>query len=202
MTSSAPSSPLMMAPSCALRTSASSAPSKSSTTSPPLPTGSARSPLTPAFTEDMLATVVEGRQAPLKSVLLDQRRVAGLGNIYVDESLFLAGLHPSVPAGSLRAEECARLHAAIEQTLREGIAHRGASFRDYTDADGKDGNQQHFVRVFRRTGQPCDCCGGTIQRTVVGGRASHWCPRCQPARQARRKPRRRIRKDARATARA
>ena len=159
-------------------------------------------PLTPAFTEDVLATVVAGRQAPLKSVLLDQRRVAGLGNIYVDESLFLAGLHPSVPAGSLRAEECARLHAAIEQTLREGIAHRGASFRDYTDADGKDGNQQHFVRVFRRTGQPCDCCGGTIQRTVVGGRASHWCPRCQPARQARRKPRRRTRKDARAAARA
>lgn len=159
-------------------------------------------PLTPAFTEDVLATVVAGRHAPLKSVLLDQRRIAGLGNIYVDEALFLAKLHPSIPAGSLRVEECARLHAAIEETLREGITHRGASFRDYTDADGKDGSQQYFVRVFRRTGQPCDCCGGTIQRTVVGGRASHWCPRCQPARQAKRKSKRKIRKDARAAARA
>ena len=158
-------------------------------------------PLTSAFTEEVLATVVAGRRAPLKSVLLDQRRVAGLGNIYVDESLFLAGLHPSVPAGALRAEECVRLHTAIEQTLREGIAHRGASFRDYTDADGKHGNQQHFVRVFRRTGHPCDTCGGTIQRTVVGGRASHWCPRCQPARQVRRKPKRKLRKRARGTAR-
>lgn len=159
-------------------------------------------PLTPAFTKDVLATVVAGRQAPLKSVLLDQRRVAGLGNIYVDEALFLAKLHPSVPAGSLRAEECARLHTAIEETLREGITHRGASFRDYTDADGKDGSQQYFVRVFRRTGQHCGCCGGTIQRTVVGGRASHWCPRCQPARQAKRKPKRKICKGARAAARA
>ena len=147
-------------------------------------------PLTPAFTVEALTEALAGREAPLKSILLDQRRVAGLGNIYVDEALFLAGLHPSVPAGSLRPEERARLHAAIEQTLREGIDHRGASFRDYTDADGKDGSQQHFVRVFRRTGQPCDTCGAAIRRTVVGGRASHWCPRCQSARQATRKAKR------------
>lgn len=147
-------------------------------------------PLTPAFTEEALTATLERRTAPLKSILLDQRRVAGLGNIYVDESLFLAGLHPTVPAGALRPEERSRLHAAIEQTLREGIYHRGASFRDYTDADGKAGSQQNFVRVFRRTGQPCDTCGAEIRRTVVGGRASHWCPRCQPVRQATRKPKR------------
>ena len=147
-------------------------------------------PLTPAFTEEALSEALAGREAPLKSILLDQRRLAGLGNIYVDEALFLAGLHPSLPAGALRPEERSRLHAAIEQTLREGIDHRGASFRNYTDADGKDGSQQHFVRVFRRTGQPCDTCGAAINRTIVGGRSSHWCPRCQPARQATRKTKR------------
>ena len=143
-------------------------------------------PLTDAFTVETMWERLRDRRAPLKSALMDQRVVAGMGNIYADEALFVARLHPRVPAGSLRPAERVALHAAVEQVLRDGIENRGASFRDYTDADGQFGNQQHYVRVFRRTGAPCDVCGATIRRTVVSGRASHWCPTCQPAGQARR----------------
>ena len=145
--------------------------------------------LDPAFDADALWAGLRGRRAPVKSLLLDQRLVAGIGNIYADEALFLAHLHPQAPAGSLRPAERAALHAAIGRVLQDGIAHRGASFRDYTDADGAEGSQQYFVRVFRRTDQPCDDCGATIRRSVVGGRASHWCPRCQPPAQKRRQVR-------------
>ncbi len=141
----------------------------------------------PAFDCDALWQGLRGRRAPVKSMLLDQRFVAGIGNIYADEALFLARLHPEAPSGSLRPAERAALHAAIGQVLRDGIANRGASFRDYTDADGAEGGQQYFVRVFRRTDQPCDDCDATIRRSVVGGRASHWCPRCQPIAQKRRR---------------
>ena len=137
----------------------------------------------PAFSADAFWTGLRGRRAPIKSMLLDQRIVAGIGNIYADEALFLAHLHPEAPSGSLRPKERADLHAAIGRVLADGIKNRGASFRDYTDADGAAGNQQYFVRVFRRTDEPCDDCGATIRRSVVGGRASHWCPRCQPLRQ-------------------
>jgi formamidopyrimidine-DNA glycosylase len=147
-------------------------------------------PLSDGFTVESLWASLRGRTGPLKSVLLNQEIVAGLGNIYVDEALFLARLHPRVPGGSLRPGERRALHASIQQVLREGIANRGTSFRDYTDADGKPGSQQHYVRVFRRTDQPCDVCGAVIRRSVVGGRSSHWCPRCQSARQASRQSRR------------
>ena len=137
----------------------------------------------PAFTADAFWAGLRGRRAPIKSMLLDQRFVAGIGNIYADEALFLAHLHPEAPSGSLRPKERADLHTAIGRVLADGIKNRGASFRDYTDADGAAGSQQYFVRVFRRTDEPCDDCGATIRRSVVGGRASHWCPRCQPLRQ-------------------
>ena len=143
-------------------------------------------PLTPAFTVESLWHGLRGRNTALKSALLNQEIVAGVGNIYADEALFLSRLHPQVPAGSLRPAERRSLHAAIEQTLQEGIEHRGASFRDYTDADGEYGDQQYFVHVFRRTDEPCDVCGSAIRRSVVGGRATHWCPRCQSPRQAQR----------------
>ena len=146
-------------------------------------------PLDPAFDADALWRALRGRRAPTKSLLLDQRIVAGVGNIYADEALFLARLHPQVPAGSLRPPERVALCTALRRVLEEGIAHRGASFRDYTDADGAEGGQQHFVRVFRRTDDPCDDCGAPIRRSVVGGRASHWCPTCQPLRQRGRKVR-------------
>ncbi len=146
-------------------------------------------PLTPEFNVEALWAALRGRRTALKSALLDQSNVAGLGNIYVDEALFLAHLHPEAPAGSLRPKERAALTKAVERVLRDGIANRGASFRDYTDGKGAQGSQQYFVRVFRRTGEPCDECGAEIRRSVVGGRSSHWCPRCQPAAQQRRQVR-------------
>lgn len=144
-------------------------------------------PLSDEFDHDALWRALKGRRAALKTALLDQRNIAGIGNIYADEALFLAHLHPEVPAGSLRPKERRDLHAAIRQTLEEGVAHGGASFRDYTNVEGNEGSQQHYVRVFRRTEQPCDDCAAPIRRIVVGGRATHYCPRCQPSRQAARK---------------
>jgi formamidopyrimidine-DNA glycosylase len=126
-----------------------------------------------------------GRTAPVKAVLLDQRRMAGLGNIYVDEALFQARVRPDTPAGELAAPAVKRLHAAARSVLERGIANRGASFKDYVDGQGNPGTQHMYVQVFRRTGQPCYTCGTAIQRIIVGGRSTHFCPRCQ------RRPRRR-----------
>ncbi len=144
-------------------------------------------PLSDAFDAAALWAALRGRKTAVKAALLDQRSVAGIGNIYADEALFLARLHPAAPAGSLRPAERAALHAAIRQVLEEGIARGGASFRDYANVAGGEGEQQHYVRVFRRTEQPCDDCGALIRRSIVGGRASHWCPRCQHPRQAARR---------------
>ncbi len=138
-------------------------------------------PLDPCFTADTLATALRGRRAPVKSVLLDQRRLAGLGNIYADEALFAARTHPARPAGSLSRDEVERLHAAIRSVLARGVEHRGASFRDYVDGQGEPGQEQMYVQVFRRTGKPCYRCGTTISRIVLGGRSTHFCPQCQPA---------------------
>ena len=140
-------------------------------------------PLSDDFTPETMWQALRGRQQPIKAALLDQRNIAGIGNIYADEALFLSRLNPEAPAGSLRPAERRALHAAIQQTLRDGVAHGGASFRDYTDVDGAEGQQQYFVRVFRRTDEPCDDCSATIRRIIVGGRATHFCPRCQPVRQ-------------------
>ncbi len=140
-------------------------------------------PLSDDFTPEAMWHALRGRQQPIKAALLDQRNIAGIGNIYADEALFLSHLNPEAPAGSLRPAERHALHAAIQQTLRDGVEHGGASFRDYTDVDGAQGEQQYFVRVFRRTDEPCDDCSSTIRRIVVGGRATHFCPKCQPVRQ-------------------
>ncbi len=141
-------------------------------------------PLSDEFTVDALWDSLRGRHAPIKAALLDQRNIAGIGNIYADEALFLARLHPEAPAGSLRPPERRNLQAAIREVLEEGVQHGGASFRDYTNVEGEEGQQQYYVRVFRRTDQPCDICATTIRRTIVAGRATHWCPRCQSPRQA------------------
>ena len=140
-------------------------------------------PLSDDFTPDALWHALRGRQQPIKAALLDQRNIAGIGNIYADEALFLSRLNPEAPAGSLRPPERRKLHAAIREVLEEGVKHGGASFRDYTDVDGAEGEQQYFVRVFRRTDEPCDDCAATIRRIIVGGRATHFCPKCQPVRQ-------------------
>lgn len=137
-------------------------------------------PLDGSLTPSVLRELTARRRAPIKSVLLDQRALAGLGNIYADEALFAAGLHPQRPASSLSDSEVERLHGAIRQVLLAALDDRGASFRDYVDASGREGRHQFRVQVFRRTGQPCYVCGREIARVKVAGRSSHFCSKCQP----------------------
>jgi len=144
-------------------------------------------PIDADLTERAFRAVLANRSAPVKAVLLDQRRFAGLGNIYVDEALFEARIRPDTPAGEISKAAAKRLFAASRSVLERGISHRGASFQDYVDGEGNPGEEHMHVRVFRRTGKPCYSCGSAIERTIVGGRATHFCPRCQ-----RRAPRRRV----------
>ena len=116
----------------------------------------------------------------VKNALLDQRVVAGLGNIYVDEALHAAGIHPLTPGDRLTAGEVGRLSRAIKATLRRAIRHRGSTLRDYLDADGAAGGFQRLHRVYDRAGEPCAKCRGAIDRIVLGGRSTHFCPCCQP----------------------
>ena len=119
------------------------------------------------------------RNAPVKSVLLDQRVVRGIGNIYADEALFRARIHPRTRARRLRRERAERLHAAVVEVLLEAIRHRGSSVSDYRDAEGRQGEFQSFHRVYGREGERCIVCGSPIKRIVLGGRGTHYCPRCQ-----------------------
>ncbi len=138
-------------------------------------------PLDEGFTVERLRGQLAGRRARLKSLLLDQRVVAGLGNIYTDEVLWRAELHPLRRADRLTDEEVARLHRAIREVLREAIAGRGTTLEDgrYVGADGRPGDFAPRLAVYRRTGQPCPRCGTPIQRIRVGGRGTHFCPQCQ-----------------------
>jgi formamidopyrimidine-DNA glycosylase len=115
----------------------------------------------------------------IKSALLDQQVLAGLGNIYVDESLFAARIHPLTPANQLGAELVAALNRAIKAILRRAIRHRGSTFRDYRDAEGNAGGFQLLHRVYDREGKPCRVCKTPIERIVLGGRSTHFCPHCQ-----------------------
>lgn len=115
----------------------------------------------------------------VKNALLDQRVVAGLGNIYVDEALFAAGIHPLSRANTLTSGQVARLNRAIKTTLRRALRHRGSSLRDYVDADGAAGGFQQLHRVYDRAGEKCRSCRATIDRIVLGGRSTHFCPICQ-----------------------
>jgi formamidopyrimidine-DNA glycosylase len=118
----------------------------------------------------------------VKNALMDQRVVAGLGNIYVDESLFAARIHPLAPANELSAEQISRLNRAIKTTLRRALRHRGSTLRDYRDADGAAGGFQKLHRVYDRAGEKCRTCKTPIHRIVLGGRSTHFCPECQPRR--------------------
>lgn len=137
-------------------------------------------PLGPAFTIEHLHAAMQSRR-DLKSLLLDQERVAGLGNIYVAEALFLAGLRPNRPGDRLTRPAAARLHAAIVDTLTAAIARRGTTLSDggYIDAEGQSGDNQHHLKVYSRDGQPCHTCGVTIRRIVQAQRSSFYCPTCQ-----------------------
>ena len=124
--------------------------------------------------------VLAGRQTTIKGALLNQELLAGLGNIYVDESLFRAGIHPARRAGSLTGDEVFRLHRAIRSVLEEGIRYRGTSVRDYVDGEGKTGGFQERLAVYGRRGQPCVKCGTPLELARIAGRGSVYCPRCQP----------------------
>jgi formamidopyrimidine-DNA glycosylase len=146
---------------------------------PYLSTRVGREPLAPAFTARRLAEALEGRKAPVKAAILDQRRLAGVGNIYADEALWRAQIHPQRPAGELTDAEIAALHRGIRAALRAGIARQGATLRDYRKPDGASGAMQHEFRVYGREGEPCERCGTPITKTKVGGRGTWFCPRCQ-----------------------
>src|SRR5919106_2911044 len=132
------------------------------------------------FSSRDLRARLAGRRAPLKTVLLDQRVVAGLGNIYADEALWRARINPLRPAESLTREEAGRLHRAIRQALRTGIARQGSTLRDYARPDGSAGSMQTEFRVYGRDGQPCPRCRTPIAKARVAGRGAWFCPRCQP----------------------
>jgi formamidopyrimidine-DNA glycosylase len=137
-------------------------------------------PLGPRFTAGWLVGQLSRRKAPLKAVLLDQRVVAGLGNIYADEALWRARLNPLRAANGLTAEEVARLTRAIRAALRAGLERQGSTLRDYATPDGASGSMQDEFRVYGRDGKPCRRCRARITKTRVGGRGTWFCPRCQP----------------------
>jgi formamidopyrimidine-DNA glycosylase len=125
-----------------------------------------------------LAAALRGVRAPIKAFLLDQRRIAGLGNIYVSEALFRAGVHPRTPGGRL-SKRASELLAGIRAALEGGIARRGTTLRDYVGADGLPGDNAAALLVYGRAGEACPRCGSPIRRQVDGGRATFYCPRCQ-----------------------
>ncbi len=148
-------------------------------------------PFSPEFTAEALGEMAAGRTVPLKSFLLDQSGVAGIGNIYADEALYRARLHPLSPAGSMKPEHHEALRDAVVAALEAGIDNGGSSIDDYRDARGEKGTMQDEFLVHTREGEACPTCDGEIVRIVVGGRSTYYCPSCQV--RLRRRPRRRAR---------
>lgn len=138
-------------------------------------------PLEDDFTRDYFAAVLAGRRSVIKQVLLDQTVVAGIGNIYADEALFYAHIHPSRRADSLSAAEVKLLHAGVISVLASGIEHGGTSFNDYRDLWGEAGDNYNHVHVYQQEGKPCPRCGTVIERMVIAQRSAHFCPQCQQA---------------------
>lgn len=136
-------------------------------------------PLEEDFEVEDFCGLFDGRRGMLKPLLLNQRFIAGLGNIYVDEALFKAGLHPQRTADTLTTGELCRLYDAIRDVLRHGIEDKGTSRSDYVRPDGSEGTHQQRLSVSGRDDKPCPRCGATIERLVVGGRGTYICPRCQ-----------------------
>jgi formamidopyrimidine-DNA glycosylase len=136
-------------------------------------------PLERRFTAARLAERLAGRRAPIKAALLDQRTLAGMGNIYADEALWRARVHPRRPAGALTGDEVAHLTTGVKEALRTGIARQGATLRDYSTPDGRRGRMQHEFKVYGRQGEPCDRCATPIEKTRVAGRGTWYCPHCQ-----------------------
>ncbi len=129
----------------------------------------------------VLRRVLAGRRQ-IKALLMDQQAISGLGNIYCDEALFRARIHPRTAASDLSPAQVKALACSIRKTLRASIASGGSTLSDYRQSDGSEGSFQRMVRVYGREGQPCRRCGASIVRTTIAGRGTHTCPRCQPLR--------------------
>lgn len=136
-------------------------------------------PLSPRFNAGYLSKIFEGRKAPVKNLILDQHLVAGIGNIYADESLFAAGIRPDRQAGKLTSVEIKRLCQAIKKVLKTSIEQRGTTFRDYRDGYNQKGGFQNYLQVYGRKNQHCPHCGTPLMVTRLGGRSSHFCAVCQ-----------------------
>ena len=137
-------------------------------------------PLSSTFTAQRLHADLSRSASPIRSWLLDQRRIAGVGNIYANEALHLARIHPQRSAKSLTELEARKLHGAIRRTLNSAVEHRGTTLRDYRDASGLPGNNASRLRIYGRGEEPCFRCSTRICRFVFGNRAAFYCPRCQP----------------------
>jgi formamidopyrimidine-DNA glycosylase len=138
-------------------------------------------PLGEDFTGDVLRTMASGRRQPVKAFLLLQERVAGVGNIYADEALWLAKIHPLRPVGSLRRKQVDALREAVVTVLHAGIDAKGATIDDYRDASGAEGSFQDHFEAYGREGEPCSRCGASIRKIKAAGRGTYFCPRCQRA---------------------
>jgi formamidopyrimidine-DNA glycosylase len=137
-------------------------------------------PLGPGFTADALRALARGRRSPVKAFLLSQERIAGVGNIYADEALFRARIHPLRPVGTLRTSQVEALREAVVESLEAGIDARGASIDDFRHTDGARGSFQDRFLVHRREGEPCPRCGSAVVKLRAAGRGTYICPRCQP----------------------
>ena len=137
-------------------------------------------PLSPRYRARDLHDGLSRSSSPIRSWLLDQRRVAGIGNIYANEALHMAGIHPRRPARSLNDAEARALHRAMRKVLRGAIRNRGTTLRDYRDASGQQGGNQGALAVYGRAGEPCPRCSTEIRRLVFGNRSAFYCRSCQP----------------------
>ena len=136
-------------------------------------------PFAAELTSQSLMDRAKGRRIAIKSMLLDQRVIAGIGNIYADESLFAAMIHPQRPAGTLTLNEWEKLLLAVREVLSQAIANHGTTFRNYRDGNGEMGANQFYLRAYGKNGQPCARCGAAMVRITVGGRGTCFCPQCQ-----------------------
>jgi formamidopyrimidine-DNA glycosylase len=139
-----------------------------------------REPLAGSYRSKHLAERLAGRRAPVKAAILDQRTVAGVGNIYADEALWRARIHPLTPAAALDGVQVSALYRGIRQALQAGIRRQGSTLRDYRLPDGASGGAQHEFKVYGRDGDPCERCGTPIDKIRVAGRGTWYCPACQP----------------------
>jgi len=136
-------------------------------------------PLSKAFTAEYLSEIAHNRKVAIKTLLLNQNLIAGIGNIYADEALFAAGIRGDRPAGTLVPGEIKRLRQAIIKVLRQSIKQRGTTFRDFRDGFNRTGSFQESLQVYGKAKQTCPLCGNTILKEQIGGRSSHYCPKCQ-----------------------